>query len=110
MRLEDYFDFLAPDDIRIRGHRIGIESVLYEYLYRSQTPEEIARRFDTLTLEQVYATILYYLQNQDAVRDYLTKWLEFGRRERESQNQRFPDFVDKIRRLRGEASAHPTTV
>ena len=26
MQLEDYFDFLAPDDIRIKGHRIGIET------------------------------------------------------------------------------------
>jgi hypothetical protein len=23
MQLEDYFDFLSPDDIRIKGHRIG---------------------------------------------------------------------------------------
>lgn len=27
MRLEDYFDFLAADDIRIKGSGIGIESV-----------------------------------------------------------------------------------
>lgn len=32
MQLEDYFDFLAPNDIRIKGHRIGIEDVLYEYI------------------------------------------------------------------------------
>ncbi len=64
MQLEQYFDFLAPDDIRIKGHRIGIESVLYEYLFREQTPEQIARRFPSLTLEQVYATILYYLSNR----------------------------------------------
>ena len=44
MQLEDYFDFLAPDDIRIKGHRIGIEFVLYEYIYHGQTPEELARR------------------------------------------------------------------
>jgi hypothetical protein len=30
MELEGYFDFLAPDDIRIKGMRIGIETVLYE--------------------------------------------------------------------------------
>lgn len=53
MKLEDYFEFLAPDDIRIKGTRVGIESVLYEYIYREQTPEDIARRFPTLTLEQV---------------------------------------------------------
>jgi len=28
MELESYFDFLAPNDIRIAGSRIGIESVL----------------------------------------------------------------------------------
>ncbi len=39
MGLNEYFDFLAPDDIRIKGHRIGIETVLYEYLYRERTPE-----------------------------------------------------------------------
>ncbi|NEO76071.1 MAG: hypothetical protein F6J99_07355 [Moorea sp. SIO4G3] len=34
MQLEEYFNFLAPDDIRIKGHRIGIETVLYEYLFK----------------------------------------------------------------------------
>ena len=45
MNLEDYFDFLAPDDIRLKGTRVGIESVLYEYVHREQTAEAIARRF-----------------------------------------------------------------
>jgi hypothetical protein len=40
MQLEDYFDFLRPDDIRIKGHRIGIETVLYEYIHRAKTAEE----------------------------------------------------------------------
>jgi hypothetical protein len=33
MQLESYFNFLAPDDIRIQGTRIGIETILYEYIY-----------------------------------------------------------------------------
>ncbi len=33
MRLEDYFDVLAPNDIRLRGHRIGIETILSDYLH-----------------------------------------------------------------------------
>ena len=28
MLLEEYFDFLEPDVIRIKGHRIGIEDVI----------------------------------------------------------------------------------
>lgn len=72
MQLEEYFDFQRPDDIRIKGTRVGIENVLYEYIYRSRTPEQIVDCFSTLTLEQVYATILYYLHNKEAVSKYIT--------------------------------------
>jgi len=39
MQLEDYFNILTPNDIRIKGSRIGIETILYEYIYRARTPE-----------------------------------------------------------------------
>ena len=51
MELEAYFDFLAPDDIRIKGTRVGIESVLYEYIHRDRTPEVIQAHYPTLTLD-----------------------------------------------------------
>jgi hypothetical protein len=59
MQLEEYFNFLAADDIRLKGTRIGIETILFDYLFRARTPEEIANTYPSLTLEQVYATILY---------------------------------------------------
>ena len=99
MQLEDYFAFLAPEDIRIKGTRVGIETVLYEYIHRSQTPEEIAERYDALTLEQVYATILYYLRHRDAVSAYLTAWLEHGEQARAAQ-ARDPVFQRQQERLR----------
>ena len=80
MQLEDYFDFLAPDDTRIRGHRIGIETVLYEFIHRRSTPDQIAAEYPSLTLEEIYATILYYYHNKDAVSQYLADWLEHGER------------------------------
>ncbi len=58
MQLEDYFDFLAPDDIRIKGTRVGIETVLNNYIDRGRTPEQIQRSYPTLSLEEVFATIL----------------------------------------------------
>src|SRR5262245_9645668 len=102
MQLEDYFNFIAPDDIRIKGTRVGIETVLYEYIHRAQSPEEIAERFPSLTLEQVYATILYYLRNKDAVSTYLAEWLEQGRRAREEQRGNPAPFIEKLRRLKAE--------
>jgi hypothetical protein len=50
-RLEDYFEFLSPDDIRLKGHRIGIGNVLDYYLEGS--PEEIAANLPSLSLEQI---------------------------------------------------------
>ena len=37
MQLEDYFNVLAPDDIRLRGTRIGIETILYRFIHQRQT-------------------------------------------------------------------------
>src|SRR5262245_17354659 len=78
MLLEDYFDFLGPDDIRIKGHRIGIDDVLVYYL-EGYSAEEIAVRFPTLSLEAIHATITYYLHNRaevDALLARLSAWRE----------------------------------
>ena len=107
MQIQDYFDFLAPDDIRIKGSRIGIESVLYEYIYRARTPEEINQQFETITLEQVYATILYYLHKKEEVSAYLADWLEFCRQQREEQKQNPSPARQRFRQLKVEANARP---
>ena len=102
MQPDDYFDFLAPDDIRIKGHRIGIESVLYEYIFREQPPDAIVHRFPSLSLEQIYATILYYLQNREKIAAYLSNWLEYGRRAREEQKRNPPPVAERLRALKAE--------
>ncbi|HQE91435.1 MAG TPA: DUF433 domain-containing protein [Anaerolineae bacterium] len=100
MQLEDYFDFLADDDIRLKNTRVGIESVLYEYIYREQTPEAIHQQLPALTLEQIYATILYYLHNREQVEAYLADWLEWGQTMREAQSRSLPPFVGQLRDAR----------
>lgn len=105
MKLEDYFDFLAPDDIRIKGHRIGIESVLLLYLHRGRTAEQIAEVFDSLSLEQIYATILYYLHNKPQVEAYLLDYLEYTRAARRAQEQNPPAGVRRIQALLAERQA-----
>jgi hypothetical protein len=39
MKLESYFNFLAADDIRIKGTRVGIETVLYDYIHKNKSAE-----------------------------------------------------------------------
>ena len=104
MQIQDYFNFLASDDIRIKDSRIGIESVLYEYIYHAKTPEEIAQQFETITLEQVYATILYYLHNKEKIGTYLTDWLEFCRQQREEQKQNPSPARQRFRQLKAKTN------
>jgi uncharacterized protein (DUF433 family) len=102
MELEDYFNFLASDDIRLKGTRIGIETILFDYLFRARTPEEIASIYPSLTLEQVYATILYYLHHKEAIDAYMTDWLEWAERMREEQRHNPPPVTEKLRKVRAE--------
>lgn len=72
MQLEDYLDFHDPDDIRLKGHRLGLEHIIERYREGS-TPEQIAIEFPGLSLEQVYGVITYYLRNQQDVDDYIAR-------------------------------------
>ncbi len=103
--LEDYFDFVTPDDIRLKGSRIGIESILYEHISRAQSPEAIQETFPSLTLEQVYAAILYHLRNKKSMDDYLARWLEFSRRARAEQDQSPSPAVTRLHALKAEIEA-----
>jgi uncharacterized protein (DUF433 family) len=100
MKLDDYFDFLAPNDIRIKGTRVGIETILYDYIHCGKPPETIAHTYPSVTLEQVYATITYYLHNKAAVSQYLAEWLEWGVRMREQQAKNPSPATLKIRELK----------
>ncbi|RLC12737.1 MAG: hypothetical protein DRI57_17380 [Deltaproteobacteria bacterium] len=100
MDIKEYFDHIAPNDIRIRGTRVGIESVLYEFIHREQPPEAIVRRFPSVTLEQVYATILYYLHNKQMTEAYLAEWLAYGRHKRAEQAENPPPVVARLRILK----------
>ena len=93
INLESYFDFLTLPDgrqaIRIAGTRVGIEFVLRDYL-RGASPEELALRFPTLTLEQIHATITYYLARREDIDAYL--------RDAEQQGQTQPnEFLRALR-------------
>ena len=99
MRLEDYFDFLAPNDIRIKGTRIGIETVLTDYLELGLFPEQIATRYRTLSLEQVYATLTYYWRNREQVNAYLHAVDAELERQRREQDQHPSPAIQRLRKL-----------
>ena len=105
MQIEDYFNFLAPNDIRLKGTRVGIETILYDFIHRARTPEEIAHTYPSVTLEQVYATILYYHQKKEEVSQYLTDWLEWNHQQVKSQLINPSPAAIRMRKLRAEQQA-----
>ena len=113
--LEDNFMFLAENDIRVKGTRVGIETILDEYIYNSRPPEVIADHYYySLTVEQVYATILYYLQNQEKVGTYLEDYLKYCQTAREEYEKNPPPGAARLRELISEKetvpdNSHPNT-
>ena len=105
MTLEDYFDFVSADEIRLRGTRVGIEAILSEYL-DGVLPEEIALNYPPVTLEQVHATITYYLGNRTAVDQYLARWISRGDDSLERQRQAISPVLERL--IQARRSVTPT--
>jgi uncharacterized protein (DUF433 family) len=56
----------------LAGTRISLDSVVYAFR-RGASPETIRSSFPSLTLEQVYGAITFYLSRQQDIDEYLLK-------------------------------------
>ena len=54
----------------IAGTRVSLDSVVYAFL-EGLSPESIVDSFDTLTLEEVYGALAFYLGHRDEIDVYL---------------------------------------
>jgi uncharacterized protein (DUF433 family) len=103
MQLESYFDFLSENDIRLKGTRIGIETILEDF-FNGSDPEEIAIRYTSLSFEQVYATITYYLHNRKKTDAYMRAWREYTDQASQEADENPPEVVKRLRRLKAAQS------
>lgn len=108
MVLEDYFDFLSENDIRIKGTRIGIETILGHYL-KGVNPETLAEWYPNLSLDQIFATLTYYFANQAKIDRYLAEG-EAWFNEQLRQQQKFPSpVVERLRELKRQQQLEKAT-
>ncbi|MGA3212914.1 MAG: DUF433 domain-containing protein [Terriglobales bacterium] len=56
----------------VAGSRVSLESVIHQFR-DGASPETIGEEFPTLSLEQVYGAITFYLGNRDAIDAYLAE-------------------------------------
>jgi hypothetical protein len=60
---------------RLVGSRVSLDSIVYDWR-NGLSPESIVENFRTLTLEQVYGAITYYLAHQAEVDTHLQQQRE----------------------------------
>jgi uncharacterized protein (DUF433 family) len=70
--METSYVMEADGAYRITGSRVSLDSVVYDFL-SGLSPESIADNYDTLTLEQVYGAITYYLAHRTEVDAHLRR-------------------------------------
>lgn len=106
MQLEDYLDLISPDVIRLKGHRVGIEDVIARY-HAGDSIEHMALEFPGVPLEQLYATIAYYLHNRDAMDAYMARVTAhyLGRIQTYDAQPPSP-LVQRLRALRAQGEQH----
>src|SRR4051812_36665730 len=105
MQLEDYFEFEKGDDwerIRVKGTRVAIEYLIEEF-NSGATPEQIQDNYPTVSREEVYATITYYLHNQAEVDAYIVRCDAYEEQADQAYLQREPsDVVKRLRAMKAQ--------
>lgn len=56
--------------IRVAGSRVTLDSIVHEFKLGA-TAEQVLHSFPSVTLREVYGAIFYYLNNTEAVEEYL---------------------------------------
>ena len=86
---------------------MGIETILSDYLDLGLFPEQIAARYRTLTLEQVYATLTYYWHNREQAEAYLRSVDDELARQRREQDAHPSPAVQRLRALARQRELQP---
>jgi uncharacterized protein (DUF433 family) len=72
MNIPDFLTRSEDGDIRLTGHRIGLEDVVF-YYQQGYSPEMLWETFPTLKLADIHKTLGYYLENCEEVDAYVAK-------------------------------------
>jgi uncharacterized protein (DUF433 family) len=90
------------DAYRVAGSRVSLDSVVYAFL-GGQSPEGITDSFPTLSLEQVYGAITFYLSNRDKIDAYLKQGEEKFEALRRASREANPQLYKKLEEARQQS-------
>ena len=94
-----YAQKTATGGWRVADSRVSLDSIVFAY-WEGKSTEAIVEEFPTLSAEQVYGAIAFYLRNKTEIDHYLAdqnvKWQQLAE---ESHNQHGP-LLDRLRASR----------
>ncbi len=98
---KDYVD-KVEGAYRVAGSRVSLDSIVYCFR-EGLSPESINESFPTVTLEQIYGAIAFYLANQQMVDEYLREGERLSRELHAESRRRNADLITRLRRARHES-------
>jgi uncharacterized protein (DUF433 family) len=88
----------------VTGSRVSLESVIFLFL-DGASPETIADEFPTLSLEQVYGAITFYLADRAKIDAYLAESEGLWEEARKNQSSIPPALRERLQRARRELTS-----
>jgi len=85
--------------IRVGGTRVLLDIIIACY-HQGDTPERIHEGFPTVKLADIYAVITYYLENREAVDEYIRQREEEAEELRRKMEAEHPEIFALQNRLR----------
>jgi uncharacterized protein (DUF433 family) len=92
---KSYVTKLEDGGYRLTDSRVSLDSIVYDWR-DGLSPESIAQNFDTLTLEQVYGAITYYLAHREEVDAHLERTEAKYDALLEEARAKYPDLYEKL--------------
>lgn len=99
--MDDPYVEQREDAYFVRSSRVSLDSIVYAFRH-GDSPETIRERFPTLTLDQVYGTIAYYLAHQAQIDAYVQRGEELFEQARRSQAPLPADLHARLDKAREE--------
>jgi len=99
MRWEDFFEFQAHDEVKLKGHRIWLHHVVEMYLSGLTDVKQLRDWYPDLDESAVLACLLYYSLHREQVDNYLASMREHAEEMRAKQRIELAPLIERMNAL-----------
>jgi len=92
--------------MRVGSTRVMLDSVVAAF-EEGHSPETIREQYPSLSLEEVYGAITYYLSHTEEVKEYLKRQEALWEKLRSESLARRDPLIERLRAARGPGSRPP---